>query len=457
MDFQQRAAEIERKRQQRIQRDQDEQTDAVLAQANDIAENVVNSADIRLDQLLQTGATAGQVVTWDAVAGEWVPDDASSLTDPTTTEGDVIYRDGSGLQRLGIGTAGQRLTVNSAETAPEWADVYALRNVLINGDFAIWQRLSGSIIDTADDEYIADRWYVLTETDRIDTGSITGDTRRYAAVLIQVQLAAQRIGMAQIVEGVNCRHLRGQSVTFSFRILCDTTQDVRYAVLEWTDTEDAVTSDVVATWGTTPTWVTNVAPAGSVGSTSVGSTWTDIEHTVTLGSTFNNLVVFIWSGDTVANTDFIRIEAAQLEQGPYKTPFETRPIGMDLALCQRYFQVFNPGNAYFVAYMWAGLNEIYAQTVLLPVQMRAAPTVTDTNPSWSAGFPGTGNSASFYAPAPGAYITTVGTFDVVYETSVMTLSFIYESTPDDFAGASAGDVGRATFGTDYRAYLDGEL
>jgi hypothetical protein len=84
--------------------------------------------------------------------------------------------------------------------------------------------------------------------------------------------------------------------------------------------------------------VTNVAPAGSVGSTSVGSTWTDIEHTVTLSSGFNNLIVFIWSGDTVANTDFIRIEAAQLEQGPYKTPFETRPVGMEFALCQRYFE-----------------------------------------------------------------------------------------------------------------------
>jgi hypothetical protein len=338
MDFQQRAAEIERKRQQRIQRDQDEQTDAVLAQANDIAENVVNSAGIRLDQLLQTGATAGQVLTWDAVAGEWVPDDASSLTDPTTTEGDVIYRDGSGLQRLGIGTAGQRLTVNSAETAPEWADVYALRNVLINGDFAIWQRLSGAVIDAADDEYIADRWYVLTETDRIDTERFTGDARRYAASLTQVQATAQRIGMAQIVEGVNCRHLRGDQVTFSFRVECSVTQDVRYAVLEWTGTEDAVTSDVVATWAATPTWATNVAPAGSVGSTSVGMTWTDIEHTVTLGSTFTNLIVFIWSGDTVASGDGIGIEAAQLEQGPYKTPFETRPTGMELALCQRYFE-----------------------------------------------------------------------------------------------------------------------
>jgi hypothetical protein len=51
----------------------------------------------------------------------------------------------------------------------------------------------------------------------------------------------------------------------------------------------------------------------------------------------------------------------------------------------------------------------------------------------------------------------VGTFDILYDTSVTTLSFSYESTPDDFAGCVAGDVGRATFGTAYRAYLDSEL
>jgi hypothetical protein len=409
MDFQQRAAEIERKRQQRIQRDQDEQTDAVLAQANDIAENVVNSADIRLDQLLQTGATAGQVVTWNNVTGEWEPDDASSLTDPTTTEGDVIYRDGSGLQRLGIGTAGQRLTVNSAETAPEWADVYALRNVLINGDFVIWQRLSGAIIDAADDEYIADRWYVLTETDRIDTERSSGDTRRYAASLNQVQIAAQRIGVAQIVEGANCRHLRGQSVTLSFRVQCNTTQDIRYAVLEWTGTEDTVTSDVVATWGATPTWATNVAPAGSVGSTSVGTTWTDIEHTVTLGSTFTNLIVFIWSGDTVATADAIAIEAAQLEQGAYKTPFETRPIGMELALCQRYFErrvaeglsAPLPGSAGIITGSQA------ARISFAYSEKRAAPSLTVINTFDLLGFSGSSLSA-IAATMSFSFISTQG-------------------------------------------------
>ncbi len=37
-----------------------------------------------------------------------------------TTQGDLLYRDGSGLQRLAKGTAGQELRINSGATAPEW-------------------------------------------------------------------------------------------------------------------------------------------------------------------------------------------------------------------------------------------------------------------------------------------------------------------------------------------------
>ena len=38
-----------------------------------------------------------------------------------TTQGDILYRDGSGLQRLPKGTAGQVLQMNSGATAPEYA------------------------------------------------------------------------------------------------------------------------------------------------------------------------------------------------------------------------------------------------------------------------------------------------------------------------------------------------
>jgi hypothetical protein len=39
-----------------------------------------------------------------------------------TTEGDIAYRDGSGLQRLAKGTASQVLTMNGGATAPSWDD-----------------------------------------------------------------------------------------------------------------------------------------------------------------------------------------------------------------------------------------------------------------------------------------------------------------------------------------------
>jgi len=39
-----------------------------------------------------------------------------------TTAGDLLYRDGSGLQRLAKGTASQALVMNSGATAPEWGD-----------------------------------------------------------------------------------------------------------------------------------------------------------------------------------------------------------------------------------------------------------------------------------------------------------------------------------------------
>jgi hypothetical protein len=49
-----------------------------------------------------------------------------------TTAGDVIYRNATVPTRLGIGTAGQVLTVNSGATAPEWATVSAGGMTLIS-------------------------------------------------------------------------------------------------------------------------------------------------------------------------------------------------------------------------------------------------------------------------------------------------------------------------------------
>ena len=46
---------------------------------------------------------------------------AAANTPVLTTQGDLLYRDGSGEQRLAKGTAGQLLAMNSGATAPEWS------------------------------------------------------------------------------------------------------------------------------------------------------------------------------------------------------------------------------------------------------------------------------------------------------------------------------------------------
>jgi hypothetical protein len=47
----------------------------------------------------------------------------TDLTTTLTTQGDLVYRDGSGLQRLGAGTAGQFLKTQGAGANPTWGTV----------------------------------------------------------------------------------------------------------------------------------------------------------------------------------------------------------------------------------------------------------------------------------------------------------------------------------------------
>jgi|7_EtaG_2_1085326.scaffolds.fasta_scaffold33503_2 hypothetical protein len=55
---------------------------------------------------------------------------ATNSSGTLTTQGDTLYRDGSGIQRLAKGTASQVLTMNSGATAPEWAAAAAGGKVL---------------------------------------------------------------------------------------------------------------------------------------------------------------------------------------------------------------------------------------------------------------------------------------------------------------------------------------
>ncbi len=72
-----------------------------------------------------TAASTGNLPTdtnfWDQMSSAGT--NGTDLTTTLTTQGDILYRDGSGLQRLPKGTAGQVLQMNSGATAPEYGTV----------------------------------------------------------------------------------------------------------------------------------------------------------------------------------------------------------------------------------------------------------------------------------------------------------------------------------------------
>ena len=66
----------------------------------------------------------------------------------------------------------------------------------------------------------------------------------------------------------------------------------------------------------------------------------------------------------------------QLEEGSVATPFELRPIGLELSLCQRYYQASNINEYYQLPA--ASATQIQRQKVTFPVYMRTTANVVRT-------------------------------------------------------------------------------
>jgi hypothetical protein len=66
--------------------------------------------------------------------------------------------------------------------------------------------------------------------------------------LSQTNSTAQRFGIAQVIESLNCIDLRGQGVVLSARVRMSASTTLRYAVLGWAGTADSATEDFVNDW-----------------------------------------------------------------------------------------------------------------------------------------------------------------------------------------------------------------
>jgi hypothetical protein len=143
----------------------------------------------------------------------WANVDTTGMTNPMTTTGDVIYSSsGSTPARLGIGTAGQVLQVNSGATAPEWATV--------SGGFPAWTSYTPTVTAQSGSitTYSASGWYsqsgktVVVQARVVISNAGTGSGTMIVTLPITAQTRANAEWVGAAVEGQSSGHSGWASV-----------------------------------------------------------------------------------------------------------------------------------------------------------------------------------------------------------------------------------------------------
>ena len=259
------------------------------------------------------------------------------------------------------------------------------RNLIINGDFGINQRAFSS--STSDGVYGFDRWRMFASD-----GTTTYSAQTFTA---GNAIAGQEPkNFARLVTS-------GQTASTAVSILVQRIEDVRTSANQ----QVTVSFWAKAASGTPKVSVEFVQGFGSGGSADVNTyinqvtlstSW--VRYTVTgvppsvsgktIGSDNGYLALHLWvSGGSTYNsrTGSLGIQSntfdfwgVQLEQNLQPTPFEQRPYGVELALCQRYYALVASGNGVFVANATMHTTNAFESVVPLPVTMRTAPTLIAT-------------------------------------------------------------------------------
>jgi hypothetical protein len=294
-----------------------------------------------------------------------------------------------------------RSVLNRLESQLPTASVFdnPLRNYLVNGGFRFWQRQAPTVAATrADDTYGADRWYILTQSNPITTVRTTGDTTsRYACRLTQSNASAQRIGQAQIIEASESIPMRGMPFRFQLKLNTSDARAIRYAVLEWSGTADAVTSDVVNDWTSTDYSAGGFFNSATLLVNQVGGIGTDAAvwgYTAlggVISSTCNNIIVIVWTEATAAQNVTVDIAEIGFYFGQDPKEWQPLPEHTELILCQRrYCKTFDIDVAPVQAIGSVTSAGVLACEVAgtgaevtwnYPVSMAGTPTITSFNPT----------------------------------------------------------------------------
>jgi hypothetical protein len=263
------------------------------------------------------------------------------------------------------------------------------RNVLINGEFRINQRAFTST--TSDGAYGFDRWRMFasdgTTTYSAQTFTVGNvipnqEPKNFARLVTSGQTSSTAVSiLVQRIEDV--RTSAGQQVTVSFWAKAASgTPKVSVEFVQGFGSGGSADVNTYINQVTLSTsWVrytvTGVPP--SISGKTIGSDngYLALHLWVSGGSTYNSR-----TGSLGIQSNTFDFWGVQLEQNYQPTPFEQRPIGVELALCQRYYALLASGvNSHIGTGAYGTNTQIEIQTSV-PVPMRTTPTiavVTGTN------------------------------------------------------------------------------
>jgi len=303
---------------------------------------------------------------------------------------------------MSIAISGSSITFPD-QTQMSTATGGSFRNRIINGDMRIDQRFAGASHTPTANTYSVDRWnFQLSQASKLNaqrfaitSGQEQVDNNTYALNATSTSAysvtSSDYFLIGQFIEGFNCADLGwgtsgAKTITISFWVVSSLTGTFGGALQNSAITRSypftySISSaniwekkTITIAGDTTGTWVTDNGlgirlyfglGAGSTVSGTAGS-WASANYLSATGA-----VSVVGTSGAV-----FYITGVQLEQGSTATEFERRPIGTELALCQRYYfnNVQNSRGGFYGSVYLPNPSQALG-TARFPVTMRVAPTI----------------------------------------------------------------------------------
>jgi hypothetical protein len=288
-------------------------------------------------------------------------------------------------------------------TTQNTTDRYGFVNRIINGDMRIDQRNAGASVTLAAGAitYTVDRFLGFEDTDgamtaQQDTSAPAGfvNSLKFTTTTADASLSAtQRVLAQQRIEGTNVADLgwgtaNAKTVTLSFWVRSSLTGTFGGALQNNASTRTypfTYSISTADTWeyktvtiagDTSGTWLTTTGVGIQVNfGLGVGSTYSGTAGSWA-GADYNSATGAVSVVGTLNATWYIT--GVQLEVGSVATPFERRPYGAELMLCQRYYYrltASSVGNLFGNGF--SETTSLFNSLVFFPVEMRAAPSALE--------------------------------------------------------------------------------